>query len=348
MKKGLYVFLLAIIAVVGILLLKPVFGSGYYSIGNGPISDIQIDYIPGQLLIASAHSIFIFDTESNEPVDEYELACSYVDRGNPGNPQNNYIYGFGGLFAEFSLNRTTEDVESAALANDFIPNVQLQDQDKLYAIFQDQSLGPDSMGGKIFVFDKGDLSLENVWPCEMWPELALYDYENQKIIVAQGYTTSYSESLYSPWEEGVQWLSNVGIYNPSRSGELIQEYTIQGSIAGLAQASDGIIIVGLAGNKENWVPASTLAVLSDPIRYVDIENYQVACMDYDTANDRVIASVSIDDSEIGISILVWYYDTGEYEIIESDVHPMLIIKYYDGKAYTSTGKDNRLYVIPID
>jgi hypothetical protein len=350
MFKRFYLLGIIILVIVIPLILLPAFGQSYYPIGNGDIYDIELDAVPGQLIIPSGESLYIVRMSDINILDEFEIPGITTNDLEYGITESDHIYLVGAGndgWVEGSLDRNTNEINNYNIDVNYIPTVQLQDDYKLYAICQDQSPGPGSMGGKIFVFNKDDLSLENVWPCEMWPELALYDYENQKIIIAQGYTTSYSESVYSPWEEGVQWLSNVGIYDPSRSGELIQEYTVQGSIAGLTQASDGTIIVGLAGDKENWVHASTLAVLSDPIRYVDIENYQVACMDYDTANDRVIASVSIDDSEIGISILVWYYNTEEYEIIESDVQPMLILKYYDGKVYTSTGKDNRLYVIDI-
>lgn len=159
---------------------------------------------------------------------------------------------------------------------------------------------------------------------------------------------SYKEGEYVPSEPGVQWLSRIGRYDPSREGLLVEEYTVSGSVAGLGFANNGTLIVGLSGDKENGVSASTLAIISDPIEYVDIENYHVVCMDYDTGTERAFCSVYdyMDDS--GGHILVWDYNTREYEVIDVGVDDIMMVKFLDGKLFFSDGKDNKMYVITID
>ncbi len=130
---------------------------------------------------------------------------------------------------------------------------------------------------------------------------------------------------------------------------LLETFTVEGSISGLAITGDCTPVVGLADIKENPnIPASTFAILSDPIEYVDIYPYHVIAMDLDPAADRLICSVYDYEEETGGHILVWDYNTREYEVTEPGIKGMNIIKFLDGKLYTANGKDNKIYVIPID
>jgi len=340
-----------VIVVALYMLITPVFGQPFYTIGEGPIRDIVLDANPGNFIVVSGHAVYVIRGSDGEIIDIYQVPDIYVQDIIPSNPQANYLYCIGGCSngaIEITIDRASHMIASVPIGPAMTLYAQLQDNDRLYAICHDQKLYEDEYSNVIRVFDKSDLSDVGTWPCEPWPEYAQYDNNSDTIIIAQSIAVPYKEGEYVPSESGVQWLSRIGRYNPSREGLLVEEYTVSGSVAGLAINNDGNLIVGLAGEKENGIPASTFAIISDPIEYLDIDNYHVVCMDYEIATDRAFCSVFNYLDETGGHILVWDYNTREYEIIEVGVDDIMMVKFLDGKLFFSDSKDNKLYVITID
>jgi outer membrane protein assembly factor BamB len=116
----------------------------------------------------------------------------------------------------------------------------------------------------------------------------------------------------------------------------------------MALMSDGAIVIGLCGEKAYKVQAPTLAVIDEDTEYVNLEDYSVMAMDYDRNTNRVFFSAFDPGGEPDGDVIVWDYDTGEYEIINTGIRNLRIVKFLDGKLYASTQRNNKLYVIEID
>jgi len=352
MKRNIMLFMFVPGFVLCVLLiLTKVFAQEYYLIGEGPISVIEYDNSINRLLVTSGTVLFIVNPVNGDIDEDYEteIAADDIIRGLP---QDDFIYEIGSQEG-CSINTQTSVINSYYMPDDFFPSYKiLQDSEKLYVTCKDMNIGQPGLTDKIVVFNKADLSQEAIWLCEEFPKYAIYDYENNLIVIAAGMAHSHNPAgiPYIPAGPGIQWLSNIGWYDPLRQGNLITEVTVEGSISGLALMSDGTVVAGLTyktANEEGaW--ASTLAIISDPIEYIGIGTYHVVAMDCDSANDRLICSLYDYEEESGGHILVWDYNTREYNIIEAGVSQLIIIKYMDGKLYASNSKDNKVYVIDID
>ena len=352
MKMKIMRFMFPLLIILGLLLaVINATAQDYYIIGEGPICDIELDNNPNQLIVGSAAVIYVISSLDGAIVDTYNSDIA-ADDILTGSPENDIIYEIGS-HQGCSINRDTQEIEYYYLPDHFHPSfIILQDSENLYITCMDQTIGKLGPYDKIVVYDKTDLSQEATWPCVPFPKYGIYDSENNLIIIAEGMAHSHNPAggRYFPAQAGIQWQSKIGWYDPSREGNLVSQVTLEGTITGLAMMSDGTVIAGLAWRTANeegaW--ASTLAIITDPIEYIDIDTYHVVAMDRDSANDRLICSLYDYQSETGGHILVWDYDTREYSIVEAGVSQLIIIKYLDGKLYASNSKDNKVYVIDID
>ena len=272
------------------ILVMPVFGQPFHTIGNGPIHDIEVDVNSNQIIVVSGHTIYIIQASDGQVVEEFQVQDINISDIKPGTPQTSFIYGLGGNSdggVAFSINRTNNDVLTVILGSLMLPYEIVQDNERLFGVCHDQKLYEDEYSNIICVLSKASLTSLGTWPCEKWPFYSLYDIVNSLIIVGEGLPRPYGgpDEPDSPYAAGTKWMSKIGIYDTNRMGELVDEYIVEGSATGLAYAGDGALIVGLAGEKESGVAASTFGIISDPIEYIDVEYYHVVCMDYDTATD---------------------------------------------------------------
>ena len=325
----------------------------FYVIGQGPIRYIEHDNEYGQLLILSEEEIYSINAYTGEIIDSWSVTGNYVWDIKAGFPQTNIIYGvagYGGNSTQFSLNRSNGSIERVIPPNGLGAEIQLQDPERLYAVCAEHGLDIDYVHDMVCVFNKSDLSFIEMWDCEEGPYHAIYDYTNSTILVAQGLPSAIKPGAqeYTRNEPGVFYLSKIGRYDPSRSGFLLDEYTVEGAINGLVVTNNGNIIVGLSWRAGYNIPAATFAVIDDDVSYVECDYYHILDMVYDSAQNRIFAIVWDENDELTGRCLVFDCTTEEYYTFESGVTGLCRFIYLDGKLYGTIYDDNKLYVIDVE
>jgi len=353
-SKGNAKILLCLLFTVTILFyITQASADSFYVIGQGPILDIENDSEYGQLLILSGEEIFSITAYTGEIRDSWSVAGTYVWDIKPGFPQANYIYGVGGYdgnSTQFALDRLDGLIERVIPPNSLGAEIQLQDSQRLFAVCAEHGLDIDYVHDMVCVFNKSDLSFVEMWDCEEGPYCATYDYTDNTILVAQGVPSAIKPGAeyYTRYEPGVLYLSKIGRYDPSRSGLLLDEYSVEGTINGLVVTNNGTLFVGLDDRAGYGIPAATFAIIDAEISYVMCDDYHILDMAYDSAQNRIFAIVWDENDELTGRCLVFDCATEEYYTFESGVSGLHRFIYLDGRLYGTISGSNKLYVIEVE
>ncbi len=351
MRTYMKITILLIVFITFLILASVIYAQDYYSFPGDVIHSVSRDYNNGQLIITAAGSVIIIDAGNGQIVQQFQLPNrSWI--AEVGNPDYEMIYG---IYAEsdwtsglYCINRTSGQIITTTLQEYHDENAVLQDETRIYVVSDNDSSGisPED-SGIVFVYSKTDLSLIEQWPCIDNPNNGTYNETDNLIYTS----TWHSRVPYSidvdPWSGDDYY--RIGCYEPDRGGECIGIYEVDGFIAGMVVTGDGRVVAGLEGSIM-W-ESPTLAVLDDPLVEVFITDTELYSLDIDIATNRLFGAVrdyTTGESRLNGRILMWDYDTGEYEFMDTGVEGLRHVTYCDEKLYGITEKDNKLYHIDID
>jgi outer membrane protein assembly factor BamB len=143
-------------------------------------------------------------------------------------------------------------------------------------------------------------------------------------------------------------MSIIGIYDPERSGGLLEEINVRGGVNGIVALDNGLLVAGL--ETSGWDTSDEtplLAIIGDNLEDWERDGYDVVSMCVDESTNRIYCILYTGGHVIG-DILVWDYDTYEFDIIQTGLDMLSLPAFLEGKLYCGGRNDNKIYIVDVD
>jgi hypothetical protein len=354
MKKIIYVTFIGIAIIFAIYYTVSAYGTDYYMVNAEEIENVVVDDMPNQIIVTAGSALFIMNADNGSIIDTFQPNI-WMWLAIPSEPTDGKIYGVGenndiAVVQDlvFSLERGSHVINQFTLTEGYHANYILQDDPNLYIIGSNKTPGtPKEDWGKIFVVRKSDMAEIAEWPCEEWPSMGIMKDNLIYIPCGQiGWHDIGGDGGFN-WEED-QAVMNIGCYDTLRNGQEVGLYETHAYIAGLGTVADGTIIVGHENYPEYNQPIIT--VLTDPLEEIYIPQIAMRSMDIDKQTNRVFGPLldQYGGSEESTGyVLIWDYDTRDYEIINTGIEGLRYVTYCNGFLFGWAARDNKLYKIPV-